>query len=128
MRHLIACLHPSLFSVVNHIDKLTKIEVQLHQLLPERLRDVCFVSDFQMGCLTIGVIDAVWVTTVRYELPTLRDSLRQTEGLHGLTSIKLKVQPFVYMFKQKKTSTKPALSTVASDALHMLQKLVENKP
>lgn len=128
MRHLSSCLHASLFSVVTHIDKLTYIEEQLHHLLPSQLREVAVVSGYQQGCLTIGVSDAVWLTTLRYELPALRDQLRQKTGLHGLTSIKLKVQPSISTLKQKKPSTKPELSFVASEALRTLHELVEQKP
>jgi hypothetical protein len=129
VRHLSTCLHASLLSLVNHVDKLAKIEAQLQKVLPEQMRGVCFVADFQMGCLTIGVVDAVWVTTLRYELPALRDQLRQAEGLHGLTSIQLKVQPLIGSLQPgKKTTMRPALSSVARDSLCRLHELVENKP
>jgi hypothetical protein len=129
VRRISSCLDPSLLALSNHVENLAKMEIQLQSYLPEALRLVCFVSSFKQGSLTIGVADAVWVTPLRYELPTLRDRLRREGGLHGLTSIQLKVQPFVYEFKKiEKNPVLRSLSQAAREALKEMSHLLHNDP
>jgi len=126
VRQLSSYLNPALHSVMSHVEKLLNMNVTLQSVLPAAWRSVCFVADFQKGCLTIGVIDAVWLTALRYELPMLRDRLRQEVGWHGLASIQLKVQPFAHEFeKTKKLRIKYELSNVAQEALCKLRQLVQ---
>lgn len=128
VRHLSLCLDPNLLAFKEKVENLAKMEVQLQNYLPESLRLVCFVSSFKQGCLTIGVADAVWLTPLRYEVPALRDRLRSEGGLHGLTSIQLKVLPFVHEFKKSvKTPVRHALSEAAREALNEMRELKHNE-
>lgn len=125
MRHLSACLNPSLRALKEQVDKLNKMDAQLQHLMPDMMHTVCFVVDYQKGCLTLGVTDAVWMTTLRYELPALRDRLRQEAGWHGLTSIQLKVQPGLYAIQKREAlPMKPVvLTSVTQEALNTLRQI-----
>ncbi len=73
------------------IENLSHIEKLLDQLVqPQEKRQACCVADFHGGILTLGVKDSMWLTTLRFELPSWRDQLRQA-GCPGLVSIQLKL-------------------------------------
>jgi hypothetical protein len=92
MRKITQCFTHSLASIYQEAAQLETLTalVQQHLALEETVP--CQVSRFSEGCLVLTVDDAVWAARLRYELPTLRDQLRQS-GLHHLTSIRIALSP-----------------------------------
>lgn len=94
MRKITQCFNTPLASIykqASQLDTLTTL-VQRHLKKNESDTVPCTVSRFTNGCLVLAVDDPVWATQLRYELPNLRDKLRQG-GLHQLTSIRINLLP-----------------------------------
>ncbi len=94
MRQITQCLNTPLASIykqASQLESLTRL-VQRHLSKHKHEAVPCRVSRFTNGCLVLAVDDPVWATQLRYELPNLRDKLRQ-EGLHQLISIRINLLP-----------------------------------
>jgi len=94
MRRITQCFNTPLASIykqASQLDKLTAL-VQRHLKKNEHEPVPCKVSRFESGCLILAVDNPVWAAQLRFELPNLRDKLRQ-EGLHQLTSIRISLLP-----------------------------------
>ncbi|OAT34834.1 DUF721 domain-containing protein [Proteus myxofaciens] len=71
-------------------------------LLPTPLQDKCRVANYRHAILIIEVINASWLTRLRYEIPSLLSALRK-EILPSLSSIDIKINPALGT-KQKKNT------------------------
>ena len=111
MRQITQCFNTPLASIYKQASQLETLTALVQRHLGKNEPVHCRVSRFTNGCLTLSVEDSVWAAQLRYELPTLRDKLRQ-EGLHQLTSIRISLSPRTPPPKQKKSRV-PHLSTEA---------------
>ena len=94
MRQITQCFNTPLASIYKQASQLETLTtlVQRHLGKNKNKTAPCTVSRFTNGCLILAVDDPVWAAQLRYELPNLRDKLRQ-EGLHQLTSIRINLLP-----------------------------------
>jgi len=120
MRKITQCFNTPLASIykqASQLDSLTRL-VQRHLKKNEHESVPCTVSRFTSGCLILAVDDPVWAAQLRFELPSLRDKLRQ-EGLHQLTSIRINLLPATPAAKPpKKKSRDACISTNAKRNIH----------
>jgi len=121
MRKITQCFNTPLASIykqASQLDELTRL-VQRH--LKKNHADAsvpCTVSRFTSGCLVLAVDDPVWAAQLRFELPNLRDKLRQ-EGLHQLTSIRINLLPATPAAKPPKKKPRDAyISNNAKRNIH----------
>jgi len=115
MRQITQCFNTPLASIYKQASQLETLTTLVQRHLGNNTNEPvrCKVSRFANGCLTLAVEDPVWATQLRYELPTLRDKLRQ-EGLHQLTSIRINLLPATPAAKPpKKKSRDVCISTEA---------------
>lgn len=87
----------------------------------------CSVSRFHQGTMTLCVEDPVWATSLRYELPSLRDKLRQ-EGLHHLTSIRICMTPANKSALVKKKKREVTLSHQAKETIKQSAEFCSYEP
>lgn len=112
----------SLDKILNELDESNKSTLQLIQqratvllklnrtvmaLLPAPLQDKCRVANYRHAILIIEVSNASWLTRLRYELPSLREALRQ-EILPSLSSIDIKINPSLGAKNEKR----PLISSI----------------
>jgi len=110
MRKINQCFNTPLASIYKQASQLENLThlVQCHLKKTEHELVPCHVSRFSSGCLVLAVDDPVWATQLRFELPSLRDKLRQ-EGLHQLTSIRINLLPSLPMAKPPKKKRRNAV-------------------
>ncbi|OGV27171.1 MAG: hypothetical protein A3F18_07080 [Legionellales bacterium RIFCSPHIGHO2_12_FULL_37_14] len=114
-------------NIYEHIKLLLALQTHLDACIPDALAPYCFVANFSQGCLTIGVSDANWIMPLRYELPNIRDYLRQKAKVVSLTSIQLKVQPKLLMLNKKGVVTNKKLGSItAVNSLRKIHKIIED--
>ncbi len=129
MQRLGTLLHPSLSNLKTQIDAQIQLETLVQTLLPDSLRQYCRVTRFVQGCLTLGVSDAVWMSLLRYQLPELRDKLRQDNRFYALRSIDLEMQPAMHDFDRKKPLfVERALSTIARQSIKETSEHITYEP
>jgi len=109
MRPINRCLNKTLTDICQKTIQLETLNVVLHDCLPETLRQHCHVGNFANSCLLLTVHDPIWATQLRYELPNLRDQLRQKYGLYQLRSIDVTVTT-IPQIKNKQVKSTPILS------------------
>lgn len=115
MRKITQCFNTPLATIykqASQLESLTRL-VQRQLKKNEHESVPCKVSRFSSGCLILAVDDPVWAAQLRYELPSLRDKLRQ-EGLHQLTSIRINVSPATPAAKPPKKKGRDAF--ISNDA------------
>jgi len=115
MRKITQCFNTPLATIykqASQLETLTRL-VQRHLKKNEHESVPCKVSRFTNGCLILAVDDPVWAAQLRFELPSLRDKLRQ-EGLHQLTSIRLNMSPAIPEAKPPKKKSRDAF--ISNDA------------
>ena len=115
MRKITQCFNTPLAAIYKQASQLETLTalVQRHLKKNEHESVPCKVSRFANGCLVLTVDDPVWGTQLRYELPNLRDKLRQ-EGLHQLTSIRINLLPATPAAKPPKKKDRDA--SISNDA------------
>lgn len=91
MRRINSCMNKQLMSIYQHTLVLESLNLKLQRYLPESLINHCSVGSFTGGRLVIVVTESIFITELRYLLPTLRNQLRQDAGLYQLISIKIQV-------------------------------------
>ena len=121
MRQITKCFDPkisSLYQEAAALETLTsRVKKHLNAGSKQKERLPCVVSRFHQGEMTISVSDPVWATRLRYELPSLRDKLRQ-EGLHHLSTIRVNIAPANQGCDVKKKKRKaPKLSAQAKKTI-----------
>lgn len=120
MRKITQCFNTPLASIykqASQLDDLTRL-VQGHLKKHDDAAVPCTVSRFTNGCLILAVDDPVWAAQLRFELPNLRDKLRQ-EGLHQLTSIRINLLPATPAAKPPKKKPRDTyISNHAKQAIH----------
>ena len=117
MRQITQCLNTPLASIYKQALQLETLTNLVQRHLGKSKPVPCKVSRFTSGCLILSVEDPVWAAQLRYELPNLRDKLRQ-EGLHQLTSIQISLSPATPAPKPtKKKRVTPRLSTGATQTI-----------
>lgn len=90
MRPISRCLNVTLSTICQqalHIEQLTQV---VQGFLPAHYQAHYHVGSFNKGCLKLIVVDAAWASQLRYELPSLRDALREA-GFYQLTAIKIEI-------------------------------------
>lgn len=107
----------SLEKILNELEDSNKSTLQLIQqratillklnraviaLLPSPLQGKCRVANYRNAILIIEVINASWLTRLRYELPSLLSALRQ-EILPSLSSIDIKINPALRTKEEKRS-------------------------
>ena len=94
MRRITQCFNTPLAAIYKQASQLEALTtlVQNYFKKTQHASVPCTVSRFTNGCLILAVDDPVWAAQLRFELPNLRDKLRQ-EGLHQLTSIQINMLP-----------------------------------
>lgn len=120
MRKITQCFNTPLAAIYKQASQLESLThlVQRHLKKNEHECVPCKVSRFSKGCLVLAVDDPVWATQLRFELPQLRDKLRQ-EGLHQLTSIRINLLPETPAIKPpKKKSREAFISNNAKRNIH----------
>jgi len=92
MQHIGRCLNPLMSKVCEHVLTLeTLTAVVRGYFTDEDIKPHCTVTSFNKGCLVVTVSNAMWASQLRYQLPSLRDYLRQHAGLHQLITLKLNI-------------------------------------
>ncbi|MEQ4923368.1 DUF721 domain-containing protein [Proteus hauseri] len=86
---------------------LLKLNRAVIALLPTPLQDKCRVANYRNAILIIEVINASWLTRLRYETPALLSALRQ-EILPSLSSIDIKINPSFRAKEEKR----PLISSI----------------
>ncbi|MCX7115094.1 MAG: DUF721 domain-containing protein [Gammaproteobacteria bacterium] len=128
-KRLGALIHPSLVGLKSQIDAQLQLEVLVKTLLPDTLGAYCRVSRFVQGCLTLAVTDAVWMALLRYQLPELRDKLRQDNRFSGLRSIDLEMQPAMNDMERKKPLfVERPLSAIARESIQETSEHIVYEP
>jgi len=124
MRHITQCFDKKLRKLVRDTASLES----LNKTVRYHLEGVpCEVGRFHQGILTLTVKDAVWAARLRYEIPALRDKLRQ-EGLHQLSNIEVSISPTRQAQAPHKPTRKPMLSEDAKKMLEASAKACEYEP
>ncbi len=121
MRQITQCFNASLAAMHQEATQLKTLTALVQQHLGQDEPVPCQVSRFSKGSLVLTVEDAVWATRLRYELPTLRDRLRQA-GLHHLTAIRINLAPSTPQNLKTKKQAPPlshqAKQTICDSAKH----------
>ena len=92
MQHIARCLNPAMSKVCEHVLTLeTLTAVVRGYFTDDHVKSHCTVTSFNKGCLVLTVSNAMWASQLRYQLPALRDYLRQHAGLHQLITLKLNI-------------------------------------
>lgn len=141
MRLIHQCLNKQLTDICQRSAQLHELNSLVRNYLKPSLRDHCQVGSFNKGCLIL-VVDAVWATELRYELPALRDRLRNEAALYQLIAIEINIlaalseQRLDQLTPVKKTiplsaNAKQAILALVKQCAHTplqeaLQRLVEN--
>jgi len=80
-------------TTLSHVEKITKLQNIIKEMLEPPLREHCHVMSYRNGCLALAVDSSTWAHGLRYECPRLLQQGRQKEQLRGLANIKIQVQP-----------------------------------
>ncbi|WP_237385653.1 DUF721 domain-containing protein [Xenorhabdus sp. Sc-CR9] len=78
--------------IQKHAIALLKLNRAVLSLLPAQLHPWCRVANYRKQILVLEAGNASWMTRLRYEIPTLRSTLR-SEILPSLSSIDIRINP-----------------------------------
>lgn len=73
--------------------QLSRLQAILHAYLAPAAQPHCLLANYQDGCLTLTVSDAMWATRLRYQQKKLLGQLSQHAEFNGLQHIQFKVSP-----------------------------------
>lgn len=123
MKHIRDCFNAQFKAISLQVTQIQALNQQIHQYLPEILKNQCWVIGFQSGNLTLGTTNSSWATQLRYFLPELRDQLRTKNNLYQLSSIKIVVDSNHH--QQQSEKTEPEKKTKPQSPWHnILQSLL----
>ncbi|GAB4391210.1 MAG: hypothetical protein Tsb005_00010 [Gammaproteobacteria bacterium] len=80
--------HGQFGSLVRKVQTLEQYSHIVHTQLSSRLRQHCWVANYEHQTLTLAVDNANWATLLRFELPSLLKALQEHPGFRGLQEIK----------------------------------------
>lgn len=129
MQQIGQCFNKQLRTIYQQSTELNALNVLLKTYLKENLRAHCYAGSFNKGRLVI-IVDAIWATELRYELPALRDRLRNDAGLYQLIAVDLKIVAELAAEKRSlKTVRKtPPLSPKARQAILNIASTCDYEP
>jgi hypothetical protein len=87
-------------SVLNHANKLSRLQRWLDNQLPDSIHGQCQVINFRDNTLILAASSPVWATRLRFLAPQLSNPFGQKEAGKPL-NIKIKVRPLTYPAKVK---------------------------
>lgn len=127
-RPIAQCLNKQLTTIYQRSADLVALDKQIKTYLKANLRDQCHVGNFNKGCLTLVVADPC-AMELRYELPSLRDYLRNEAGLYQLISIDIKMVPeLAQLPTRRKKHSGVSISNVAKRAIRDMAKQCDYAP
>ena len=91
MKKAVNCINPELIKLYSNSAKLEKITSLIATQLPKHLQGKVFAASFNKGVLLLSSEQPAHASELRYLIPNLRNTLRNTEGLYHLVSIKIMI-------------------------------------
>lgn len=102
--------------------KLHQLTRWIQNILSPELAAHCHVQNIRNSSLIMACDSTVWATRLRYQTPTLLETLRRDAGLNDLIDIQIRVQPAEQPPKQQ---TKHH-ATLSTDAAYCIQQCSES--
>lgn len=91
MRHINQCFTSEIAKICQQAMSLESLNESIIEFLPQECKAYCKVSSFNKGHLILKVSDPIWLTPLRFLIPSLRDNLRREARIYQLATITIQV-------------------------------------
>jgi len=114
--------------LINHANKLIKLNNVVQEYLPARIKDKCSICAFDNRILTLTVTSSELRTRLYYQQNTLIDKLTKHQEFLTLLKIEIKVAPNTKNDQPTVISKRIPISSTSAELIKQCAQNIEHKP